>query len=57
MATNTAQREDTVIAEASRVLEQALQELDTQIQEYEKFGEALKNDMQNYRNTRSRWLM
>ena len=57
MATNTAQHEETVIAEASRELEQALQELDTQIQEYEKFGKALMEDMQSYRNTRRRWLL
>lgn len=57
MATNTAQYEATALKDASRDLELALMELDVQIQEYEKFGAELAEDMKDYRNTRRRWLI
>ncbi len=57
MTTNATPQEAAAITEASRELEQALQELEAQIREYEQFGKALTEEMQNYRNTRRRWLV
>ena len=57
MATKTTQYEASAIAAANRELEQALQELDDKIREYQQFGSNLTEEMQDYRDARRRWLI
>lgn len=57
MATKTTQYEASAIAAANRELEQALQELDDKIREYQQFGSNLTEEMQDYRDERRRWLI
>jgi len=57
MATKTTQYEASAIAAANRELEQALQELDDKIREYQQFGSNLTEELQDYRDKRRRWLI
>jgi len=57
MATKTTQYEASAIAAANRELEQALQELDDKIREYQQFGSNLTEELQDYRDARRRWLI
>ncbi|MBQ3503861.1 MAG: hypothetical protein IJA75_04070 [Oscillospiraceae bacterium] len=57
MATKTTQYEASAISAANRELEQALQELDDKIREYQQFGSNLTEELQDYRDARRRWLI
>ena len=52
----TKSNDNAAIAAASRELEQALQRLDDAIREYEDYGSSLAEEMQQYRDSRRRWL-
>jgi prefoldin subunit 5 len=57
MAMQTKSNDNAAITAANQELEQALQELDDRIHEYEKFGKMLTEEKQNYHDSRRKWLI
>lgn len=57
MAMQTKSNDNAAITAANQELEQALQELDDRIREYEKFGKMLTEEKQNYHDSRRKWLI